>query len=136
TDGSEVRPSLDFSPYPSPESKVVKDPSFRVVPRVFAPLVHVPLVLLVGVDPDLGAVVRPHRPALELLEEVLRRRLGVLLSVRHLREHSMPMLRISLQERFSVQLLRESVDRGEPGVPLGLLVGIERLRKTKVDVGR
>src|SRR5207237_10020311 len=67
TNESEVPPSLDFSPYPSPESNVVKDPSFRVVPRVFASLVDVPLVPLVGVAPDLGAVVRPHRPALELL---------------------------------------------------------------------
>src|SRR5437763_5940905 len=100
--GVKCRRRLIFSPYPSPESKVVKDPSFRVVPRVFAALIDVALVLLVGVDPDLGAVVRPHRPALELLEEVLRRRLGVLLSGRHLREHRMPLLRRSLQERFSV----------------------------------
>src|SRR6266700_6887155 len=103
-----------------------------VVPRVISPLVHVPLVPLVGVDPDLGGVVRPNRPALELLEEVLRRRLGVLLSGRHLREYGQPLLRRSLQERLPVQLLRQGVDRREPGVPLRLLVGIEGLGETKV----
>src|SRR5256885_2198908 len=35
--------------------------SLRVEAREFPPLVHVPLVLLVGVDPDLRAVVRSHR---------------------------------------------------------------------------
>src|SRR2546430_9643998 len=109
TDGSEVPPSLDFSPLSFPRTARCQGPSFRVVPRVVTPLVHVPFVPLVGVDPDLGGVVRPNRPALELLEEVLRRCLRVLLSGRHLREHGQPLLPRSLQERFPVQLLRPRI---------------------------
>src|SRR5205807_1915481 len=105
TGGVGIPLSLEFSPYPSPEPGLVKDPSGGVVPGVVPPLVHVPLVPLIGMDPDLGRVVRPNGPALELLEEVLRRRLGVLLSGRHLREHGQPLLRRSLQERFPVQRL-------------------------------
>src|SRR5205814_3644236 len=66
TEESEVPPSLDFLPLSFPRTARCQGPSFRVVPGEIPPLVHVALVVLVGVDPDFGGVVRPHRPALQL----------------------------------------------------------------------
>src|SRR5207245_3194676 len=61
--------------------------SRRIEPGVVPPLVHVSLVLLVGVDPDLGGVVRSHRPPLEILEEMLGGSLGAVLPAAHRRQH-------------------------------------------------
>src|SRR5207245_3047727 len=110
--------------------------SRRIEPGVVPPLVHVSLVLLVGVDPDLGGVVRSHRPPLEILEEMLGGSLGVVLPRRHPREHRDPLIGGSLQERLPVvELLRQRLHRREPRAPLGLLLGLGRVGQTEIDVG-
>src|SRR5437773_11137487 len=77
-------------------------PLLRVVPGEFPALVHVPLVFLIEVDADLGGIVSPRGPPLELSEEALGGRLGVRLARRHSREDRDPLVRRGLEERLRV----------------------------------
>src|SRR5256884_2134149 len=111
-------------------------PLLRVVPGEFPALVHVPLVFLIEVDADLGRIVSPRGPPLELSEEALGGRLGVRLARRHSREDRDPLVRRGLEERLRVELTRQAIHGLEAGAPPGLPVGLERFRQPAVDVGR
>src|SRR3989441_616219 len=111
-------------------------PLLRIVPGEFPALVHVPLVFLIEVDADLGGIVSPRGPPLELSEEPLGGRLGVRLARRHSREDRDPLVRRGLEERLRVELTRQAIHGLEAGAPPGLPVGLERFRQPAVDVGR
>src|SRR5256884_7283278 len=111
-------------------------PLLRIVPGEFAALVHVPLVFLIEVDADLGGIVSPRGPPLELSEEPLGGRFGVRLARRHSREDRDALVRRGLEERLRVELTRQAIHGLEAGAPLGLPVGLERFRQPAVDVGR
>src|ERR1051325_8528387 len=85
--------------------------SLCVEPGEFPLLVHIPLVLLVVVDADLGRVIAAHGPPLELIEEALRGRFGVRLVRRHPGEDRHPLVRRGLDERFPVELAGQPVHR-------------------------
>src|SRR5213083_1490962 len=110
-------------------------PLLRIVPGEFPALVHVPLVFLIEVDADLGGIVSPRGPPLELSEEPLGGRLGVRLARRHSREDRDALFRRGLEERLRVELTRQAIHGLEAGAPPGLPVGLERFRQTTVDVG-
>src|SRR6266704_3067886 len=84
-----------------------------IVPGEFPALVHVSLVFLVEVDADLGGIVAVRGPPLELSEEALRDRLGVMLARGHSGEECDPLFRRGLEERLPVELTRQSLHRLE-----------------------
>src|SRR5882762_5154341 len=78
--------------------------SLCVEPGEFPALVHVAFVFLIELNADLGGIVGAHGPPLELFEEALRSRLGVLLAPGHAREDRDPLLRRRLEKRLPVEL--------------------------------
>src|SRR5436853_7197779 len=90
-------------------------PLLRIVPGEFAALVHVPLVFLIEVDADLGGIVSPRGPPLELSEEPLGGRLGVRLARRHSREDRDALVRRRLEERVRVQRTRHAIHALDAG---------------------
>src|SRR6266566_3851264 len=108
-------------------------PSLGIVAGEFPALVDVALVFLVEVNADLGAIVSPHGPPLELPEEVLCGSLGVRLARRQAGEKGDQLVRSGLEHLLPVDLTGQPLPLLLAGAPLRLPVGLERFRQAAVD---
>src|SRR2546422_2063096 len=86
------------------ENRGTRPASLRVEPGEFPLLVSVPLVFLVDVDADLGRVIAPDGPTLELAEEAFRRGLGVALARRQAGEDLDALVRRCMEQRLAGEL--------------------------------